>query len=683
MNVLIGLSLVLVKILTNVLTLLSLPFYVVFQPPRNILKKSRACLARRVEQDRYAPYWRPSRDVDACVGVLTLDELARKAIAKWPLQRCLGSRPILHRTEKIEVGTDKIVKKSTLGEYRWLTYHEVDRKVERISRGLLLSGVGCGQCLAILAETSQEWFLMAQACFRINAPLLTLRTSMGDVGIICAMNETSATHLVTSDELLPRVRRLVRRIPSLRIIVCIETADTRLDVRQGEEPRVVPFSSLERLSADVLEDGAAPTPDDVAVVAYTSGPHGAPRGVVATHRNIVAAINGLGAVRRAYCGDEDIYIAYLQLAHVFELVAELLAFGTGTPIGYSSATTLTDASTGLAEGCKGRLCEALLEYAVDYKTSWSECGFETPLLDSFIFNSLRSVLGSRLRVIVCGSAPLSTRTRRFAQACLCCHVIETYGTTETCAVGAIQDIEDNNMGRVGAAVPGTYVRLIDWPEGSYYVTDRPNPRGEIIVGGPCVAQGYFKRKVLTRAAFRYEAGVRWFFTGDIAEIFPDGTLKILDSRNQQVKLQSGECAWLGLVEEVLRMCPLVHNVLAYGSPKYAYLVALVEPNYSQLQCLARSIGRSRYGRLTLKQLCEDDHVTKAATRVIKKFARESGKLQRSEVPLKVKLCADKWGPDKGLVTASFKICRKPLEEYYKSDIRALYGTTEQCVQTPA
>ncbi|KAL1447983.1 hypothetical protein MTO96_006553 [Rhipicephalus appendiculatus] len=131
------------------------------------------------------------------------------------------------------------------------------------------------------------------------------------------------------------------------------------------------------------------------------------------------------------------------------------------------------------------------------------------------------------------------------------------------------------------------------------------------------------------------------------------------------------------------MCPLVHNVLAYGSPKYAYLVALVEPNYSQLQSLARSIGRARYGRLTLKKLCEDDHVTKAATRVIKKFARESGKLQRSEVPLKVKLCADKWGPDKGRVTASFKICRKPLEEFYKSDIRALYGTTEQCVQTPS
>ncbi|KAL1447984.1 hypothetical protein MTO96_006554 [Rhipicephalus appendiculatus] len=417
-------------------------------PPKNIMKKSRACLARRVEQDRYAPYWRPSRDADACVGVVTLDELARQAIAKWPLQRCLGSRPVLHRTEKIDVGTDKIVKKSTLGDYRWLTYHEVDSKIERISRGLLLSGVGCGQCLAILVETSQEWFLMAQACFRINAPLLTLRTSMGDVGIICAMNETSATHLVTSDELLPRVRRLVRRMPSLTVIVCIETADTRLDVTQGEEPRVVPFSSLERLSAVVLEDGAAPTPDDVAVVAYTSGSHGAPRGVVATHGNIVAAINGLGAVRRAYCGDEDIYIAYLELAHVFELVAELLAFGTGTPIGYSSARTLTDASTGLAEGCKGRLCEALLEYAVEYKTSWSECGFDTPLLDIFIFNNLRRALGSRLRVIVCSSAPLSTRTRRFALACLCCHrchVIEANGTTETCAMATVQDIEDKNV----------------------------------------------------------------------------------------------------------------------------------------------------------------------------------------------------------------------------------------------
>lgn len=207
---------------------------------------------------------------------------------------------------------------------------------------------------------------------------------------------------------------------------------------------------------DIDGDDGAPTPSDVAVVMYTSGSPGAPEDVVATHRNFITAINGLAAVRKAYCTHgpgEGTYTAYLPLAHVSELAAELLAFGTGTPIGYASAKTLIDGLTGLAEGChgdamllrptqmaagplivericknisnavasKGLLFKALFDCAIEYKISQCECGFDTPLLNLLLFKEMRSVLGSRLKVLVCGSAPLSTRTRRFAQACVPYH----------------------------------------------------------------------------------------------------------------------------------------------------------------------------------------------------------------------------------------------------------------------
>ncbi|KAH7971729.1 fatty acid CoA ligase Acsl3 [Rhipicephalus sanguineus] len=716
---LVKIILFLVKVATNVCTVFTLPAYFVFQRPWNYWRRSKTRFAMPVEEDNpYAPYWRLHKYQRARIlgHVGTLDQLARRAFTTWPERRCLGTRTILGRTETQKIGSSKVIKNVDLGDYQWLTYGEVDRKIDRTVRGLQSIGARPRQYLAIMAETRVEWFLTAHACFRSNIPLVTLCTTLGDDGLVSAINEAQVTHLVTSEDFLPRVQNVVGRMPSLTHVVCIENPDSWLPMLEEPIPKVIPFSSLECLGVDFVADSGAPKPDDVAVVMYTIASPGSPRGLVATHRNIIAAINGLGVVRKQFCAEDDTYIAYLPLAHVFELAVESLVFGTGTPIGYSSALTLTNASTGLAKGCRGdatllrptqmaavpliieRICkgisdnvalkgplfEEFFNYAVEYKDFWHDRGFDTPLLNHFIFNDVRSVLGSRLRVLVCGSAPLSPRTRRFARACLGCHVIEAYGTTETCAVGTVSDIDDTSVGRVGAPVPGSYVRLVDWPEGSYFVSDKPNPRGEVVVGGLCVAQGYLNRKFLTRTAFRYENGVRWFYTGDVGQIFPDGTLKIIDRKQQEpVKLQCGENASLSHAETVLRMCPLVDNVLVYGSSIDAYLVALVAPNNDQLQRLARRIPWAMGRELTLQELCENAEVTRAATEFIRAFARRSGKLQKSEVPVKLKLCADEWTADTGLVTASFKIRRKLLQDFYERDIKALYATAEQSVLTQA
>ncbi|KAH7941366.1 hypothetical protein HPB49_012732 [Dermacentor silvarum] len=702
---LIVIVLVLVKILAGVYTAVTLPIYFVFQKPWNYWRRSRTCFAKPVvENDPSTPYWRlgnQCHQVQALAGVTTLDELARRAICTWPLRRSLGTRTVLGRTEEKQ-SNGKVFKKALLGDYEWLTYREVDRQIELTARGLQSIGARPGQYLAILAETRIEWLLTAQACFRINVPLVTLYATLPNEGIVSAMNETEATHLVTSSELLPRVLSIADKMPSIKHVVYMEDPNSKPLDPPAQGPQVIPFSNLENMKVNFVAQKSAPTPHDVAIVMYTSGSSGVPKGVVATHRNIIAAMSGLGPVRQPYCTDQDTYIAYLPLAHVLELAVESLVFGTGTPIGFSSPLTLTDASTGVAKGClgdasllrptqmaavplvvdrickgisdavasKGPLLKALFDYCVDYKNFWLDCGFDTPLLNLVLFDKVRRALGSRLKVVVVGSAPLSIGTRRFARACLCCHVIEAYGLTETCAVATVNDIDDTSVGRVGAPVPGCYLRLVDWPEGSYCTADKPNPRGEIVVGGPCVALGYFKRDELTREAFRHESGVRWFYTGDVGEIFPDGTLRIIDRKKELVKLQYGEYVSLGHVESVLKACPLVDNVLAYGSSLHTYLVALVAPNHQQLQRLARDLGRAKR-ELTLKELCEDTEVAKAAAESILAFARKS-ELQKTEVPLKLKLCAEDWTPETGLVTATFKIRRKPLQNFYERDINALY-----------
>ena len=119
------------------------------------------------------------------------------------------------------------------------------------------------------------------------------------------------------------------------------------------------------------------------------------------------------------------------------------------------------------------------------------------------------------------------------------------------------------------------VKLVDWEEGNYTVRDNPNPRGEIILGGDSIANGYLEMPEKTKEDFFEEDGVRWFRTGDIGEFDEHGQLKIIDRKKDLVKLQLGEYVSLGKVESTLRTNHLVENICIYGDPYNNYTVALV------------------------------------------------------------------------------------------------------------
>lgn len=135
-----------------------------------------------------------------------------------------------------------------------------------------------------------------------------------------------------------------------------------------------------------------------------------------------------------------------------------------------------------------------------------------------------------MKVICAGSAPLSADTHAFIKVCIDCPIIQGYGLTESTAGATLMELSDRSVGRVGPPIYGGYIKLIDWPQAHYHVTDKPYPRGEILVAGNTVAVGYYKNDALTREVFVEENGLRWLYTGDVGEVHPDGTIKIIDRK---------------------------------------------------------------------------------------------------------------------------------------------------------
>lgn len=190
----------------------------------------------------------------------------------------------------------------------------------------------------------------------------------------------------------------------------------------------------------------------------------------------------------------------------------------------------------------------IFTYLMEYKARWFERGYDTPLLNRIVCKRVQEPFGGKLEYVVSGSAPISQKTEKIIRSALNVKMMQGFGATETSGGVLGMMRQDLYSGRVGFPLEGVRVNLVSWPEGNYSVDDKPNPRGEILIGGDSIALGYYKLDHETKEAFHVDTdGVRWFHTGDIGEIFPDGSLRIIDRKKDLAKLQNGEYISLGKV----------------------------------------------------------------------------------------------------------------------------------------
>ncbi|KHG12582.1 Long chain acyl-CoA synthetase 9, chloroplastic -like protein [Gossypium arboreum] len=610
-------------------------------------------------------------------GVSTLAELFEQSCKQNSNKSLLGTRKLI--SSEVEVTEDgRSFEKLHYGEYVWLTYAETFAAVCYFASGLVQLGHKKGERVAIFADTREEWFIALQ---------------------------TEVTTLICGAKELKKLVNLSGQLDKIKHVICM---DDEIPTAASGRWAVTSFADVQRTGYENPVDADLPIAADVAVIMYTSGSTGLPKGVMLTHGNILATVAAVKTIIPGI-GSKDVYLAYLPLAHILELAAEHLIVAVGGILGYGSPLTLTDTSSKIKPGtkgdasvlaptlmaavpaildrlrdgirkkvdAKGGLSKKLFDLAYSRRLSaingswFGAWGLEKYLWDLLIFKKVRAILGGRLRFLLSGGAPLSPDTQRFINICFGTPIGQGYGLTETCAGGTFSEVDDTSVGRVGAPLPCSFIKLVDWPEGGYLTSNSPMPRGEILIGGPNVTLGYFKNEEKTKESYRVdERGVRWFCTGDIGQFHSDGCLEIIDRKKDIVKLQHGEYVSLGKVETALSISPYVDNIMLHADPFHSFCVALVVASQQMVEDWASKQGITF---TDFADLCEKEETIKEVHSSLAQTAKKS-RLEKFEIPAKIKLISSPWTPESGLVTAALKIKREAIRRAFSEDLAKLYAS---------
>ena len=597
----------------------------------------------------------------------------------------------------------------TASGYEWLSFKQASDLVDRFTRGLtrLTTTLSPGKTLGLYARNCVEWVTAENACNQQGWVSVAIYDTFGPDAVQHIVNHSEISVLVGEPACLRKLAPLLDGCPGLKTVVQTTAAPDDADFSQALAAKGVQCLSW----SGVLEAGDAPEPPlvpqppqpgDLAILMYTSGTTGMPKGVMITHQNLISAAAGV-LENLPPLSPSDVFISYLPLAHIFERCAHVVMNASGSAIGFYGGDTrqLTDDIQALrptvmagvprvfdrlqmgiraAVAAKGGMSAKIFNRAVQSSTKNLDKGKKaTSTLSGIAFKNVKKKLGGRLRIAISGGAPLAAETHKFVQVCFGCPVLQGYGLTESCAAATITLLGDHESGHVGAPLSCVEIKLVDVPEMNYSSAQTP-PTGEVWLRGPCISQGYYKDAAKTAEDFDADG---WFHTGDVGRWNANGSLSIIDRKKNMFKLSQGEYIAAENIELALKSSPFVSQIFIYGDSFKNCVLAIVVPNPPYIADWAKS-QKIPIPAAELAAYCGNNDNRRLAEAIqadLTKVGR-AAKLQGFELPRGV-ILAPEFTIEDDLLTPTMKLKRPNLKHRYLKEIDAMYELIESLEVTPS
>ncbi len=567
--------------------------------------------------------------------------------------------------------------KNKSGVYEWVTFREVDTRINNLRGGLAQLGIGQGDTVGIIANNRVEWAVAAFATYGLlgrfvpmyEAELIqTWKYIIKDSGI--------KVLFVSKPEIYEKIKDFPKEIPALQhIFVIDETGDRSM-------------AALEKKGQAHPVPSRRPLPDDIAVLIYTSGTTGNPKGVLLSHGNFSS--NTLAGLRSypELKKPGTVTLAILPWAHSFGQTAELYAIPyVGGAVGLAENATTIANDIGLIKPTflvavprvfnriynglwakmnqEGGLPKALFVMGVNAAKRKRELAakgqsdfmtnLKFKLADKIVFQKIRDRLGGRLGGSVSGSAAMSPEIAQFFFD-LGVPIYDCYGLTETSPAVSMNCSYDYRLGSVGRAIHGVKI-VIDKSMSEAGASD-----GEIVVYGPNVMKGYHNRPEETSKVMTADGGFR---TGDRGRLDEDGYLYITGRIKEQYKLENGKFCFPAGLEEAIGLVPMVQQAVVYGENR-PFNVCFVVPDFDALKSYAKEKGwpEDIPGLIAQKEVVE--MVGQAISASLK------DKFGGYEIPKKFILLPEPFSLENGTLTQTMKLKRNVVILKLKDKIDALY-----------